>query len=134
MILLDTHVLVWVVDDDPRLGGQARAIIDRDGERRVSTMAAWELVMPAGKQRLRFTMALDAWFPRSMRDLEAHDVPVSREIACAAGTLPAGIHGDRCDRIIVATARHLGCPLVTADGKILAYAAAGHVAAIDARV
>lgn len=43
-------------------------------------------------------------------------------------------HGDPADRLIVATARALDCPLVTADEKILAYAAAGHLKAVDARL
>jgi PIN domain nuclease of toxin-antitoxin system len=40
------------------------------------------------------------------------------------------LHADPVDRLIIATARHLGMPIVTSDRKILAYAEAGHVAAI----
>ncbi|MGJ3628601.1 PIN domain-containing protein [Sphingomonas sp. MMS24-JH45] len=40
---------------------------------------------------------------------------------------------DPADRLIVATARALGCPLLTADEAILTHAAAGHLKAIDAR-
>jgi hypothetical protein len=40
---------------------------------------------------------------------------------------------DSADRILIAAARCLGCPLVTRDGKILAYAAQGHRRAVDAR-
>lgn len=133
MILLDTHVLIWAVDDDPKLGARARAIIEADDDRRVSTMVAWELAMLARKERLSFAMTLDAWLERSLRNLEAHDVPVTRAIARGAGGLAGGLHGDPCDRIMVATARHLGCVLLTADEKILRYAAAGHVNAVDAR-
>ena len=59
--------------------------------------------------------------------------PISPSIAIDAGQLPGGIHGDPADRIIIATSRHLGCPLLTTDRKILAYAAIGHLKAIDAR-
>ena len=47
--------------------------------------------------------------------------PLTAEIAVASVLLPDGLHQDPADRFIVATARTLGCPLLTADGKILAY-------------
>lgn len=123
MILLDTHVLIWAIDDDPRLGGRARAIIEQDDDRRVSTMVAWEIAMLARKGRLTFSMTMEAWIDRSMADLAAHDVAVSRAIAREAGALTDPLHGDPADRIMIATARVLDCPLLTADATILRYAA-----------
>jgi PIN domain nuclease of toxin-antitoxin system len=46
---------------------------------------------------------------------------LSPQIAIASTRLPAGFHNDPADQIIVATARAFGCPLVTADGKIIDY-------------
>ncbi len=59
---------------------------------------------------------------------------VSPAIAIDAGRLPGNIHGDPADRLIVATARHLVCPVLTTDRKILAYADQGHVQAMEARL
>lgn len=59
--------------------------------------------------------------------------PIAPIIAIDAGSLPGNIHGDPADRLIIATARHLACPLLTTDGKIIAYAEEGHLEAIDAR-
>ncbi|MEH3038150.1 MAG: type II toxin-antitoxin system VapC family toxin [Sphingomonas adhaesiva] len=134
MILLDTHVVVWAVGDIPTLGRSARDIIARDADCRVSAMVAWEVAMMAEKGRLTSDVPLDRWIGRSLRSLDAREVPVSVLIATDAGSLKAGIHGDPCDRIMIATARALNCPLMTADEKILGYAAAGHLKAIDARV
>ncbi|MDQ5917640.1 MAG: hypothetical protein QG660_751, partial [Pseudomonadota bacterium] len=58
---------------------------------------------------------------------------LSPEIAVASTRLPGEIHADPADRIIVATARHLGATLVTADGLLLAYGAAGHMKFLDAQ-
>ena len=58
--------------------------------------------------------------------------PVDTRIAIETAALPSGLHGDPGDRILVATARHLACPLATTDDKILAYATQGHVQVIDA--
>ncbi len=58
--------------------------------------------------------------------------PLDPEIAIAAAKLPRWMLNDPADQIIVATARHLDLPLVTADHKILAYGQAGHVKTVDA--
>ena len=60
--------------------------------------------------------------------------PFAPVIAIDAGSLPGDIHGDPADRIIIATARHLACPLLTTDRKILDYATEGHLQAINARL
>lgn len=134
MILLDTHVVIWAVIADPHLGERARTVIRQDRDRRISAMVAWEVAMLVRKRRLTFTMPVEVWLDRAMIVLEAHDIPVSRDIAQEAGGLPDDLHGDPGDRIMIATARQTGATLVTADTKILAYAAAGHLTAIDARV
>lgn len=133
MILLDTHVVIWAVDDSPRLGARARASIAGDDDRRVSAMVAWEIAMLVDRGRLVLGLPLDTWVERSLASLAARDVPVSRAIALEAGRLGNGLHGDPCDRLMVATARALDAALITADEHILRYAAAGHVRAIDAR-
>jgi PIN domain nuclease of toxin-antitoxin system len=56
--------------------------------------------------------------------------PLTPDIAIDASQLPGEPHGDPADRMIVATARHLGASVVTRDSRILAYARRGHVAAI----
>jgi PIN domain nuclease of toxin-antitoxin system len=58
--------------------------------------------------------------------------PLEAAIAVASVSLPGNLHPDPADRIIVATARHHGWPLVSADSAILDYARAGHVQALDA--
>lgn len=133
MILLDTHIVVRAVGDIPALGRNTRDIIVRDADCCVPTMVAWEVAMMADKGRFTPDVPLDQWIRRSLRSLDARDVPVSIQIATDAGSLGDEIHGDLCDRIMIATARALDCALMTADEKILDYAAAGHLKAIDAR-
>ncbi len=133
MILLDTHVVIWAVDDSPRLGARTRASIAGDDDRRVSAMVGWEIAMLVDRGRLALALPIDTWVERSLASLAARDVPVSRAIALEAGRLGDGLHGDLCDRLMVATARALDCALVTADEQLLRYAEAGHVRAVDAR-
>ena len=70
------------------------------------------------KGRIQLPTDLDSW----RRDLLRYglvEIPVSGEIAMRAGLLP-DMHGDPCDRLIVATALE-GHELVTADARILAW-------------
>jgi PIN domain nuclease of toxin-antitoxin system len=55
---------------------------------------------------------------------------LTADIAIAASQRPDPFHSDPADRLLIATARHRGMPIVTRDAKIIAYAAAGHVSAI----
>jgi len=61
-----------------------------------------------------------------------HIAGLSPTTGVDAGELPDDIHGDPADRLLIATARSSGCALVTADRKVLGYAQAGQLQAIDA--
>lgn len=132
MILLDTQSLVWFFEGVDALGRKARTVID-ESDRACSAISFWELAMLVDKNRVALSKPLNLWTATLIHEGDVLVLPVTGEIALDAGSLPHGIHGDPADRIVVATARSLGCQLMTADRKILAYAAAGHVQAIDAR-
>jgi PIN domain nuclease of toxin-antitoxin system len=132
MILLDTQALLWLTEDE-RLGVEARKLIDAEtGNLHLSAISFWEIAMLIDKRRIALAMPLDSWMQRLFETGGFTMVAVNPAIAADAGSLPGKIHGDPCDRIIIATARSLGCPVLTADGLIIDYAAQGHVQAIDA--
>ena len=135
LILLDTHVLVWYAQGEPRLGSHTRTIVDRALAERsafVSAISLWELAMLVEKRRIGLSLPLEKWF-RSLLKIRGFDLaPLEARVALEAGRLPEPLHGDPADRIIIATARVHGCAVATRDCKILAYAADGHVQAIDA--
>jgi PIN domain nuclease of toxin-antitoxin system len=135
VILLDTHILLWLVEDDKRLGKKARETINgaaAAGKVIVSAISFWEIGLLIEKRRIALSMPLGDFAEMVGRRREIRVAPVDARIAVETANLPPGLHGDPGDRILVATARHLACPLATTDGKILAYAAQGHVQAIDA--
>ena len=136
MILLDTHVAVWFAEGDERLASGARQIAEKAfaaSQAGISPISFWEMAMLAAKGRLRLKLPTVRWVDEFCRDSGIAILAVTPEIAVAAGELPEGIPGDPADRIIVATARHHGVPLLTRDRRILAYAKAGHLQVIDAR-
>lgn len=135
MILLDTHVLVWSVEGHPRLGVAAGTRIEetrRTDRVGVSAMTPGEIALLVEKGRLRLAMEVAAWMETVLGAQGIDLLPIEPAIALDSVRLPGGFHADPVDRLIVATARHWGVPLLTADRTILACAADGHVQAIDA--
>ncbi len=120
MILLDTHVLVWLDRGAPELGPDARKHVDvalRDEALAVSTVSFWEIATLCRRGRLRIDLPLETW-RRGLLNMSLHEVPLDAETALLAGGL-SDLHGDPADRMIVATAIQSGAMLVTADRKIL---------------
>ena len=119
MILLDTHVMLWLRLGVPRLGTSARREIDQawqSNEVGVSAISFWEVAMLKDKGRIRFPMDVGRW-RREQLAQGLIEISVDGEIATRAGLLP-DMHGDPADRLIVATAL-AGHRLVTADQRIL---------------
>ena len=136
MILIDTHVLLLGAAGvgDERLGPETTGFLDAHrNDLAWSSMSAWETAMLADKGRISLSMPVSEWVNHMIARIGLSIVPVSTQIAVEAGSLPGGIHGDPGDRILVATARLLDIPFVTADRKILSYAATGYLKTIDAR-
>ena len=135
MIVLDTHVLIWAMEDERRLGADARAAItaaeQADGIG-ISAITPWEIALLAQKDRLRLSREVREWIMAALALPAIELLPIEPAIASESVRLPGALHADPADRFIVATARHYGAPLLTADYAILTYAAGGHVQIIDA--
>lgn len=120
VILLDTHVLIWLDEASSRLGTRALQQIDTAfsvGEVTVSAISFWEVGMLIQKGRIRMDMDLSVW-RKDLLDQGVVEIPVSGEIAIKAAALET-FHGDPADRLIAATALMHSLTLVTADDKLL---------------
>lgn len=120
MLILDTHVLVWLDEGSPRLGEKALQTIDgalASGRLGVASISFWEIAMLVRKNRLNIRMELDVWRMELVEN-GLREIPFKGSTAIRAGQL-VGFHGDPADRMIVATALERGASLMTADKKIL---------------
>jgi PIN domain nuclease of toxin-antitoxin system len=134
-VLLDTHVLVWLLVGSERLGPTVRQVLDdaaSAGEIMISAISQWEIAMLVSKGRLVFERDLADWLRDAIALPGMRVVPLSTEIAVSSTRLPGALPADPADRIIVATARALDIELITADRPLLNYAHAGYVRARDA--
>ena len=119
MLLLDTHVILWLHFGDP-LAPAAVAEIERrrrDAYVLVSTMSAWEIGLLASRRRKALHSDPVAWFEAFVAQPGIRLVPLSVSIAARSSFLPGKIHSDPADRILIETARENGVPLVTRDQR-----------------
>lgn len=121
MLLLDTCALLWLAGDQAELSVRAReAIVSCAEGLTVSAMSAWEIGIAVAKKRIEMERTPEEWFAAAVKHHHIAVTDVDWRIAVASTRLPA-IHGDPCDRIVIATALRLGVPVVTADQIIPAY-------------
>ena len=120
MLLLDTHVLVWLDEGNSQLGTNALLAINKaliTGQLGVTAISFWEIAMLVEKQRLTFQIELDVWRAELLRT-GLQEIPLLGSTAIRAGQLES-FRGDPADRMIVATAIENSATLITADEKIL---------------
>ncbi len=120
MILLDTHVVLWLALAPERISAKSRAAIKETrlaGEAlAISDISLLEIAMLYSKARVRLSATLETF----LSEVEARFtvLPISGRICVRALALPGKYPKDPADRIIVATALVEGTPLLTADSEI----------------
>lgn len=121
MILLDTHVLLWLDAGNPVLNPSMRAQLDdalRNDALVASTICFWEIAMLARKGRIQLPTTT-ASLRLDLLRAGLRELPISGEVGIEAAEL-ATAHADPADRLLIATARSYDALLVTADERILA--------------
>lgn len=120
MILLDTHVVVWLASGDSRISSPAAAAIHEARQRArglaISDFTLFELSLLFRKKRFDLATSAESF----LSDVEHRFVvlPITANIALQAFELPASYPKDPADRIIGATALIEDIPLLTADREI----------------
>src|SRR5262245_14758974 len=119
-LLLDTHTILWLTEQVPRLGRAARRSCDAAlvaAELAIPTVALFELGWGLTRGRMQGPKDVRAWRNRIL-SLGVREISLSAEIAMTAVELE-DLHGDPLDRIIVATALVENAVLLTADRPLL---------------
>lgn len=116
-LLLDTHAVLWWLDDPTTIAAQARAAIaDGDNEVNVSAAVGWEISIKSALGKLRAPDDLEA----ALLEAGFRELPITMRHATSVRDLPDH-HSDPFDRIQIAQARNDGLTLVTRDSNIRRY-------------
>ena len=114
-LLLDTHALIWYVDQDHLLSASAHAAItDPANELLLSAGTIWEIGIKVGLNKLSLSMPYREWMNKAIGDLGLTLLPITVEYADVQAGLPRH-HGDPFDRLLAAQARVEDIPLVSSD-------------------
>lgn len=118
-LLLDTHVVLWWLDDNPTLSDEIKSTLDKEPEVYVSAATVWEVAIKQAIGKLIAPPDL----PAKVRDSGFRELRINFEHAIIAGGLPP-IHNDPFDRMLVAQAQCENLTLVTRDQNCQCYAVA----------
>jgi PIN domain nuclease of toxin-antitoxin system len=115
--LLDTHVLLWWLDDSPELGPRCKELIaDQRNQIYVSAATTWEISIKKALGKLEAPDDIDT----IVEDEGFSKLPISLYHGQLAGSLPM-LHRDPFDRMLIAQAQAEGLILMTSDGNIGLY-------------
>jgi PIN domain nuclease of toxin-antitoxin system len=119
-VLLDTHVVIWWLEDANRLSRRAATILsNRDNSILISAAVGWELAIKVNSGKLKPSSILDG-LDRILEQEAFSELPITLEAAVRAGLLPSH-HRDPFDRMLVAQARFLNLPILSADAILDRY-------------
>jgi PIN domain nuclease of toxin-antitoxin system len=121
VIVLDTHVWIWWVDNNPRLNRSVRDRIDTESDVRISAISLLEIATAVALKRLILRPSAREWLAVAVAVSQVRLEPLTAGLCLDSANLPGEFHRDPADRLIVALARSLDVELLTADGKLLSY-------------
>jgi PIN domain nuclease of toxin-antitoxin system len=122
VIIIDTHIWVWWVQNDSRLTQKYQNLLNEYESQGLglSIISCWEVAKLIEINRLTLPVSIDEWLKLALAYPGIQLLNLTVPIVIQATQL-TGFHKDPADQIIVATAKVDRCPLLTADGKILNY-------------
>lgn len=120
-ILLDTHILLWLLSEPTALDSEVLDhLADPETSIWVSAASAWEIAIKTRLGRLDGSTLLATW-PTQLEAMRVDDLAIDSHDAILAGRLPWD-HRDPFDRVILAQALRRNLTVATRDAKILAAA------------
>ncbi len=120
MILLDTHILVWLLIAPENLSPKAKKVIQgarKSGPLALSAISLWEIAWLTENKRIEIDVSVDSFVRKCASYVQV--LPITQEIAVRSVQFPKSYPSDPQDRIIGATALVEGIRLLTHDKRIM---------------
>ena len=120
-VLIDSHALIWYVDQDKLLSIASHAAIsDPANDLLLSAGSIWEIGIKIGLGKLLLTQPFKVWMNQAISDLHVTVLPLTVEYVDVQSNLPKH-HGDPFDRLIAAQAIVEQVSIISADRNLDAY-------------
>lgn len=124
--LMDTHTLIWVLEDNKNLSAVARqTILDFDNQVFVSSINLWEISLKSSIGKLALEGVDIAELPGLIREMSFDVLSLTAEDASSFHLLSASFHRDPFDRMLIWQAIRNGFTLITKDPTIKKYESEG---------
>ncbi len=120
MIVLDTHIWLWWISQNPKLKTIWLEHIEQANQVGVSAISLFEVSWLDRHNRIQLPCPRNEWFDKALVGSDIQLIPITPEIASQAVELPEH-HSDPQDRIIIATALIHNALLLSADSKFKLY-------------
>jgi PIN domain nuclease of toxin-antitoxin system len=120
-ILLDTHVFIWLIDEDNRLDSLWREEINNpQNQIFLSVASVWECVIKHQIGKLNSPQSPDIYFPQKRKEYLIKSLPINEESLSHLRQLPL-LHKDPFDRLLISQSLQDDLTIMTEDNAILAY-------------
>jgi PIN domain nuclease of toxin-antitoxin system len=120
LILVDTHIVLWLALEPERISKKVQAVIDEargnGAGLAISAMTLVEIATLFGNRRFQLAISLESFLHEVERKFVV--LPINARVCARMLSLPAGYPKDPADRVIGATALVEGLSLVTADREL----------------
>ena len=114
-LLLDAHVLLWFLNDDPQLMPRAKSLIESpDNRKLVSVATCWEIAIKVGLKKLDLGESATTFLPRELMANKFDVLGIELAHATFVEKLPP-LHKDPFDRLLIAQSLLLAMPIISAD-------------------
>ncbi len=119
MIVLDTHIFLWLNLQPERVPKNIVHALKKEKQMGLAAISLWETAMLHSRNRIAITGSFLDWLHMATDIPRLSILPLTLEIAARSESLP--MHGDPADRLITATALEHNCKLATVDERLLSF-------------
>lgn len=113
-ILIDTHIFLWFINNDPQLSSTAKKLLESDVELLLSVVSLWEIAIKVSTGKMTLPKPFEIFIPEQLQQNEIAILPIVTEHLTYITTL-AFHHRDPFDRLLIAQSIVEGIPIVSVD-------------------
>jgi PIN domain nuclease of toxin-antitoxin system len=119
-ILIDTHIFLWFINNDPQLSPTTKKLLESDVELLLSVASLWEIAVKVSTGKMTLPKPFEIFIPEQLQQNEIAILPIEIDHVTYITTL-AFHHRDPFDRLLIAQSIVEGIPIVSVDGAFDSY-------------